>query len=133
MLEYFFSDPLISFSEMLLKKMMDEGINPDTDNVCLYDISALRFKFNGIEAMTNKFMNDYFHYDCKGLKRNLRMLQQVSDYFIDELKQLSMKDAQNCSMKASTPRNHPEQSEGGDFYYQASDKTLPVLPSREPY
>ena len=116
---------------MLLKKMMDEGINPD--NVCFYDISTLRFKYNGIEATTKKFMNDYFQYDCDGLKRNLQMLQQVSEYFVSELKEQPMKNSFNGPTEQSTPIKNPYVSEEGALYYSACSKTPEKMPSRKFY
>lgn len=103
---------------------MDEGINPD--NMCLYDISTLRFMFNGIVAMTNKFMNDYYHYDFQGLKSSLQMLQQVSDFLITEIKQQTMANSFREPIKASTPKKQGCYSVGGVF-----DNTQLTMPSRK--
>lgn len=67
----------------MLQDITAEGIT--TENVCLYDTGALKFKFNEIEAQTRKFINAWPQDDCNEIDKILRLLRRSVKHCLEEV------------------------------------------------
>lgn len=68
----------------MLHDITAEGIT--TENVCLYDIAALKFKFNEIEAQTKKYMSRWPEDDCYDIDKTLRLLRRSVKHCLKQVR-----------------------------------------------
>lgn len=103
------------------------------ENGQFFDLAILRFNFNRIHALIQKFMNNHRDYDCADVGRYLQILQQaVRKYHaIIALNESTLHEDPGKPNSTSTPmknagplykstaRNRTELSAGGNKYYTA--------------
>lgn len=112
----------------MLQDITAEGIT--TDNVCLYDIAALKFKFNEIEALTRKFMFEWPDDECYEIDDTLRLLRSTVKHCLDQVRMdHSVGLALGHPLAASTPeaRNQTSTYHTANQSINSSRKIKPWL------